>query len=149
MAQATRKRAIKQRRTKKGEKQGKNAWTLRARLDFLEHMKATGNVTGAAAAVGKARSGAYALRARDKEFADAWDDAHGQFVDMVEGEAVQRAVHGTQRAVTYQGKVTDHVMDKSDRLLEFILKGHRPERYSDKMRLAGHDGREIIIKVVE
>ena len=48
----------------------------------------------------------------------------------------------------YQGKEVGAERRYSDRLLELLLKGALPEKYSERFRLAGKDGGEILIKVV-
>ena len=52
-----------------------DGWTGARRRTFLDVLANTANVTAACAAVGKYKSGAYALKKRDAEFAAAWDDA--------------------------------------------------------------------------
>lgn len=78
------------------------------------------NVSAAARAAGIARSAAYAWKADDDDFAAEWDDAIEESVDGLESEAWKRA------------------LDTSDRMMEILLKAHRPEKYVER-RLLGSD----------
>ena len=57
-------------------------------------------------------------------------------VDALEDEAVRRAYEGVERAVTVAGQ-REIIREYSDTLLIFLLKGARPERYRDNLRLEG------------
>ncbi len=89
-----------------------------------------------------ARSGAYALRERDPEFAKAWDEAIDEGVEEVEAEAHRRAVEGVDKPITYQGQITATYRDFSDTLRIFLLKAHRPEKYRKRseVKVEGGDG---------
>jgi hypothetical protein len=113
------------------------SWTAEARQAFLEHLALTGNITGAARAAGLSRSGAYALRAKDGDFAAAWTEAAAEAVDALEREARRRAVEGVEEPLIQGGKLLRHedgtpmtIRHYSDRLLELLLKAHRPDLYT-------------------
>lgn len=93
----------------------------------------------AARAIGRARSRAYGLRAEDPDFAAAWSDAVDEAIDRLEREAWRRAVEGLEEPVFYQGKVCGVVRRYSDRMLEMLLKAHRPEEYRERHTLE-HSG---------
>jgi len=114
-------------------------WTVRARNKFLTLLRETGNVSFAARAIGRARSRAYALRAEDSGFAAAWSDAVDEAIDRLEREAWRRAVEGLEEPVFYQGQVCGVVRRYSDRMLEMLLKAHRPEKYCERHALE-HSG---------
>ena len=101
--------------------------TDRAKEKFLELVRATCNVSEAARAIGMARRSLYDARTRDSEFAQLWDVAVEEASDRLEGEAWRRAVEGWDEPVFFQGKVVGAVRKYSDRMLELLLKGHRPE----------------------
>ncbi len=114
-------------------------WTRAARQRFLETLRATGNVSAAARAVGLARSSAYRLRRRDAAFAAAWDDAEQEAVDLLEQEARRRALDGVAEPLMGGGKLIRDddgrvmtIRRHNDRLLEMLLKAHRPERFRDR-----------------
>lgn len=83
------------------------------RAPFLDALAASGSVTRAAKRARISRMTAYNERARDPEFATAWDIAKDRGIDALEDEAIDRAFDG------------------SDILLMFRLKAERP-KYRDK-----------------
>jgi hypothetical protein len=88
---------------------------------FLQVLANEGTVTAACVAAKVGRSTVYRRRSEDPAFAEAWDDIDAAVVDVLEHEAVRRALEG------------------SDRMLEFVLKAKRPEVYRDNVRLE-HSG---------
>ncbi len=84
-------------------------------------------------AAGIDRKTAYNWRDRDNEFRRAWEEALEDACDILEAEAWQRA------------------RGKSDLLLIFLLKAHRPSKYRETSRheLTGVDGKPITVKDVE
>ena len=73
---------------------------------FLDELTASGNVSGSARAVGVNSTTVYALRAKDADFAAAWEQALEDATDELEQEARRRAVRGVQEPVVYQGQLT-------------------------------------------
>jgi hypothetical protein len=73
---------------------------------FLDQLAETGIVSSAARAVGVSSSAVYALRAKDGDFAAAWDQALEDAADVLEAEARRRAVQGVAEPVVYQGQLT-------------------------------------------
>lgn len=90
--------------------------TNRARETFLKEMRETCNVSHSARTAGIGRRTVYDWRDADPEFAAAWDEAEEEAVDALEKVARDRAIDG------------------SDRMLEILLKAHRPEKYTDRMK---------------
>ncbi|HYC94212.1 MAG TPA: hypothetical protein VEB39_00775 [Sphingomicrobium sp.] len=79
---------------------------------FLHHLGRTGSVSYAAGRLGLARNTLYALRARDAAFATRWQDA------------VDRA------AASREGARQPHsALQYDNRLLQFLLRAHRPDVY--------------------
>lgn len=105
--------------------------TTRARETFLATLRETCNVSVAARAAKIGRSTAYDWRRDDPEFAAAWDDAEEEAVDALEMRARERA------------------LDSSDRMMEILLKAHRPDKYVDKLRseVSGPNGAPISFNV--
>jgi AcrR family transcriptional regulator len=94
--------------------------TNRARETFLAELRATGNISHSARCAGVDRKTVYNWRDKDAEFAEAWEDAEETAIDQLEKVARDRAI------------------DSSDRMLEILLKAHRPEKYVER-RLLGSD----------
>jgi hypothetical protein len=109
--------------------------TARWRAKFLDALAKSGNVLLACRSAGIGRATAYVHRNRFPVFAQKWDDAIDESIDIMEAEARRRAIQGTERRVFYQGGEIDVVRDYSDVLLIFLLKAHRPERFRDNYDL--------------
>ena len=85
---------------------------------FLEVLEETCSVLDAALAVGVARRTAYYQRSVDLEFAKRWDDALNRSLDDLLGVAHKRAV-----------------VEKSDRLLEVLLKFRYGDKLADRLNV--------------
>lgn len=85
--------------------------TTKKRGAFLGALAAGNSVTASCQAAGVGRVSVYEWRHDDEAFADQWDDAVEQSVDLLEDEARRRA------------------MAQSDTLLIFLLKSRRPSIY--------------------
>ena len=85
---------------------------------YLEALSKSGNVTLSCAAAGIDRATVYRWRKKYMTFAERWEDALDQSTDILAAEAFRRAID-----------------EGSDRLLQFLLKAHRPEIYGDHVRV--------------
>lgn len=121
--------------------------TDRARTRFIEVLRESCNVSEAARAAGIGRRTAYEWREKDRAFADDWEDAEEEAADKLEREAWRRAVDGVDKPVIHQGVITDTYKEYSDKMLEILLKGHRPEKFADRSRVehSGKVGLESLI----
>jgi len=108
--------------------------TDKAREKFLQALTSACNVTAACKAAGIGRQTAYQWREDDPNFALAWSGALEEAVDALEKEAWRRAHDGTDKPIVYQGVVTGTYREYSDRLMEILLKAHRPEKYIERLR---------------
>ncbi len=54
---------------------------------------------------------------------------------MLEAEARRRAVEGVRKPVYCRGEIVGTVKEYSDTLLIFLMKGARPEKYRDNVRV--------------
>lgn len=101
--------------------------TDRARETFLATLRDTCNVSASCRAAMIGRSAAYDWRRDDPDFRAAWDEAEEEAVDKLEEVARKRAI------------------DSSDRMMEILLKAHRPEKYVERVRseLSGPNGGPI------
>lgn len=107
--------------------------TDRARKTFLEILESTCNVSEAARSAGLGRRTVYEWRDEDPTFAAAWAEAEDAAADRLEQIAFERATEG-----------------KSDRMLEILLKAHRPKyREKQAVELTGRDGGAIEIDQVQ
>jgi hypothetical protein len=96
---------------------------------FLEAFRASGNVRLATNAAGIDRSTPYRRAERDPTFAAQWAEAGQDAIDVLEAEARRRA------------------LNQSDRLLMFLLKAERPQKYRDQM--SALDYRHILEREAE
>lgn len=103
------------------------ASTNRARACFLAVFAESCNVSEACRQAGIPRRTVYGWRDADAAFAEAWSEAEEAAADKLVQVAWDRALAG-----------------ESDRMLEILLKGHRP-KYRDKqaIEVTGKDGGPI------
>ena len=97
---------------------------------FLVELAETGAVATAAERAGLHRSTLYALRRRNKDFAARWDAALQLGLDRLQDYAVVRATVGDETPVWKGGQQVGSVRRPDSRLLQFLLKAHRPEVYA-------------------
>lgn len=107
--------------------------TSQEKQKFLQKLAQNlGNVSKAATAAKISRSAAYLYKDKDADFSKAWDDIEAAVADAMEQEMVRRAIKGYQEPVFYKGQMIAKIRKFSDRLLEFGLKGKRPEVYRER-----------------
>jgi len=118
--------------------------TPKKRALFLAALAACGNVTRAAEAARISRQSAHRLRCADPDFANAWEKAINDAAPVLEEEAWRRAHDGTPEPLTSaKGLIYDAdgqpvtVQKYSDTLLIFLLKGMRPAKYRDNVKISG------------
>ncbi|CAB4149752.1 hypothetical protein UFOVP555_26 [uncultured Caudovirales phage] len=99
---------------------------------FLDELRDTANVTLAARAAGVTPGTAYKHKREDVLFAERWEEALGEAVDMLEHEAHRRAFKGNEEPVFYKGDECGYVTKYSDTLAMFLLKAHRPDKYRER-----------------
>lgn len=102
---------------------------------FLDYLSKSGNVTYSAGKCGIERSTAYDEKDANPAFAEAWEEALEQSIELLEYEARRRAEQGNSKKVFYKGKQIDVLKEYSDTLLIFLLKAHKPERYREEITL--------------
>lgn len=101
--------------------------TAHARATFLRILEETCNVTESARAAGLCRNTVYDWRGDDEAFARDWDTALQSAADKLEQVAFERAKAG-----------------QSERMLEILLKAHRPiYRENKRIEHSGPDGKPI------
>jgi hypothetical protein len=104
----------------------------RARETFLAKLTETCCVLRSAEAAGINRVRLYEMRAADPEFAEAWAKALDAGTDVLEAEAIRRAVEGVDEPVFQGGELVGHVRKYSDTLLARLLDAHKPEKYRQR-----------------
>jgi hypothetical protein len=114
---------------------GRTVRTDRAREKFLNVLAEFCNVSEACRASGIGRTTAYEWKASDAAFSAAWDQAEQEAADKLEREAWRRAVEGVDTPVTFHGEICDTYKTYSDRMLELLLKAHRPTKFIERQRL--------------
>ncbi len=97
---------------------------------FLDELAETGAVAAAAERAGLHRSTLYDLRRRNKDFAARWDAALQLGLDRLQDHAVVRATVGEETPVWQRGQQVGTIRKPDNRLLQFLLKAHRPEVYA-------------------
>lgn len=99
---------------------------------FLDNLRDTCNVTLASQAVGISSGTVYKHRREDVLFAERWDEALSEGIDLLEAEAHRRAFRGTEEPVFYKGDEVGYITKYSDPLTMFLLKAHRPDKYRER-----------------
>lgn len=113
---------------------------------FIEILATTGNVSYAANAAGwRSRNTAYAQKEKDEEFAKLWEEAIEISMDALEMEARTRALGWDEPIVNKEGVVVGHRRVFSDKMMEILLKAHRPEKYREKFEHDHKVGGGVIV----
>ncbi len=105
--------------------------TPKKRREFLQMLASTCNVSRAARHIGVSRAASYKLRQNDLNFAEYWAEAIAIGVEALEDEMHRRAFEGVAVQTKY-GTYRKY----SDTLAIFLMKAHKPEKYSDRFRVA-------------
>lgn len=137
---------------------------------FLSAFSKCGSITQAAKAAGVDRHQHYAWLQERAGYREAFQDACNEVADNLESEAIRRAHTGVFEPTVHQGqfvypqktkvdpKTGEEIVIRarkpfgivkySDSLLQFLLKGLRPERYRDRVsaEVTGKDGGPISLE---
>jgi len=116
---------------------------------FLEHLRHCGCVLDACRGVGLHPHTLYRRRKSDPEFAAAWEEALEIGLDVLESEALRRAMHGDEEPVFYQGQQVGVVRKRSDALLMFLLRTRRPAKYRERVGLEVADDLKSLLAAVD
>jgi len=103
---------------------------------FFHHLGRTGSVTLAADRAQLRRSSLYQRRQDDEEFAERWAQALDLGVERLQDNAMNRAMNGTEKPVWRNGQKVGAIRQFDNRLLQFLLKAHRPDLYGDRGKAA-------------
>ncbi|MGH9666215.1 MAG: terminase [Bryobacteraceae bacterium] len=110
---------------------------------FLKTYATTANITSAARFAKVGRRSHYDWL-QDAEYAQAFEDAKAEACELLEREALRRAMTGTLEPVFYQGKKCGTVRRYADTLLIFLMKGAMPNKYRDNVKVE-HTGELALI----
>lgn len=116
----------------------RDGWTEEKQRRFIEVLADTGLVGTAAREVGMSRTAAYKLRRAPHAaaFARAWDVARARAGALIEDVAFERALEGVETEVyDRDGGLTGSKTIYNDRLLTFLLRHLKPERYGSATQL--------------
>ena len=105
------------------------------RTDIIRHTKKKGFISAfakcgfvnQAAKISKVhRSTHYAWMKNDQDYAERFEEAKQEYIEILEFECDRRAVEGVKEPVFYKGKIVGHQVKYSDNLLMFRLKKLNP-----------------------
>lgn len=129
----------------------------RALNAFLAALSEGYSIRAASERAGFDRSVAYAIRGRNEKFRLAWDCALEDGTDVIEDEALRRAVAGVLEPVVAQGRLAKNedgsiltVRKFSDSILLALLKARRDKfREKTETKVVGADGGPVQITRIE
>lgn len=79
----------------------------------------------------------------DSEFVSQFEAMVEEFTDLAEAELFNRAVHGVDKPIIYQGEITGTFKEKSDALLALYVRGRRRGVYGRDIQVTGEGGGPI------
>ncbi len=129
-----------------------NALIRQKKGKALRALAHRGIITDACEAVGMARKTFYRWQEEDAEFAKAIEHARAVAADVLETEAIKRAMKGPRRKkFTSEGApVIDPETGQqyveyqpSDSLMQFLLRGHKPGVFRERIEHSGPDGKPL------
>ncbi|CAB4199279.1 hypothetical protein UFOVP1326_33 [uncultured Caudovirales phage] len=109
-----------------------------AQARFLDVLRDTLNVSGAARSVGFDRHTIMRHKEKNPIFAQAWADAMEEGLDEAEESVNRRAFKGVPRAVYHKGQIVGEEIEYSDGLAQFMLKAHRPDKFDKPTKIEGN-----------
>jgi hypothetical protein len=124
--------------------------TLNRKKRFLQMYEKLGNATATAEATGISRYTHIEWLKRSESYRKAFELADDAATEMLEKEAIRRAVEGREEDVYYNGQKVGTVKKYSDVLLIFLLKSKRPDVYRERYdaRLTANLNVQSAVKVI-
>lgn len=101
---------------------------------FLNALSECGNVTAACEASYLTRTVVLRIKASSPLFATDYGIAESMGADGLEDEARRRAFTGWDEPVFYKDSVVGQKRKFSDTLIQFLIKGAKPEKYADRTK---------------
>ena len=120
------------------------------REGFLAYYEEYGNIAKSAKAAGIRPSLIAFYKKKFPDFAGDMQIAYEMFKDRLDGELIDRAINGQEKASFYKGEVVDHYTEKNDGLLLAAAKAHVPEKYDrGKLdRIEGSTSNNVVVNMV-
>ncbi len=112
---------------------------------FIETIRETGNMAAACRVAGVSAATMYRRRESNKALAAQWEEALESAVDTLELVARERALNGVKEPVFYKGEIVGEIVKPSDRLMETLLRAHRPDKFNPVQKLEHSGGVEVSI----
>ena len=110
---------------------------------MLEMLEALPNITAVRKLFGISESSLSRARAKDSNFNEAMKEAKSAGYDMMEAEAIRRAIDGWDEPVFYQGCEMGKVRKYSDKLLQFLLIHCKPKKFNPGAKISIGEGEKI------
>lgn len=109
---------------------------------FLEHYQRTARLDLSTKAVGILYHQPYYWARTDEAFAEDWKHARKVAAQLLEDAATLRAKDGVLKPVYWKGMLVGMEREYSDGLVQFLLKGLKPEVYRENATIehVGKDG---------
>ena len=96
---------------------------------FLAAFRKTASVRAAAESAGITPARHSQWLEEDPRYWEAFAQAQQEVADALQGEAIERALHGWLQPVFFRGRQCGTIPRRSDRLLIVLLKACMPEKY--------------------
>jgi hypothetical protein len=102
---------------------------------FIDELSKCANVSNACTVAGISRTTAYDRRRDDPEFRVLWEEAEERGWFALEQMAKQRAFDGVKKPVFYKGRRVSEIIEYSDALTVFLMKGRMRKVFGDKQEV--------------
>jgi hypothetical protein len=124
--------------------------TQRRKTKFLEAYKVVGTASEAARITGIPRDTHREWLKKSETYRQAFADADDAATEVLEKEALRRAVEGREEDVYFNGVPVGKVRKYSDVLLIFLMKAKRPDVYRERydVRTQGNLNIQSAVKVI-
>lgn len=117
---------------------------------FLEALEANGglNITQAADTAGIRRQQVYEWRADDSDFAERLQRVIDKAIDQIEETARKLANGELTKPVVSAGKLVTEERVYDSRIIELMLRSHRPDRYQEEKRVLVKHESQVLQQVL-
>jgi hypothetical protein len=128
---------------------GDREFTLERKERFLRALEVAGGSIGEACRqIGISWQTYRRHREEDPQFDHYCARAIGYGVEVLEDEAIRRALRGVQEPIYYRGQMIDAVQKYSDQLLMFLLRARKPLVYREHKAVElemGTETRKVLV----